>query len=252
MPNKYPSTFVENYPRKLAFLIDCWVGLRGFALNSQTIDSFPANSDIFLFYPNNQPGMIRRLKRIESNNHGVFMFPTSEYGSAHNLSFILGQIQEKYDDFIIVARYHSAYEDLCQQMIDNNEQLRNHIQLRSFRRFNEFEQFVKEMGRLQNEDETKKSHGNQKVNLNISRKHLFHACPFESRQDSSYLYRFGELLHHLDTEHTDLHYEYCTECQQFLANPDEQNAELYEQHVNDKHLKANDYRLVIRPNEIKN
>lgn len=253
MPNKYPSEFIEKYPRKLAFLIDCCIGLRGFALNSQTIDSFPSNSDIFLFYPNNEPGMIRRLKRIELKHNGVFMFPTSEYGSAHNLSFVLGQIQSNYNDFIIVANYHSAYVDLCEQMIQNHEQLRNHIQIRSFGRFNEFEKFIKEMARLQNEDETKKLKENHKATLNFSRKHLFHACPFESRQDSSYLYRFGELLQHLDAEHSSLHYEYCAECQQFLADrTSQENAEAFEQHVNDKHLKTNDYRLVIRSKEAKN
>jgi hypothetical protein len=244
--SEYPSTFIQKYPRKIAFLIDCVNGLNSFALSSQIIGNFPSNSDIFLFYPKNETGMNRRLKRVESSNHGVFFFPTSEYGIVYNLSFILGQIGDKYDDYILIVSYHPAYEDLCQQLLNNRSQLRNHIQVRSFERFNEFEQFLKEMTRLQNENENKKTKENQKVAINYSKKHLFHACPFESPQDSSNLYRFGELLHHLDTEHLNVYYEYCTECQQSLENHDLQEQDAFEEHIKEKHWENNGFHLTIR------
>jgi hypothetical protein len=246
MANKYPSTLIEKYPSKIAFLIDCVNGLNSFAFSSNIIDSFPSNSDIFLFYPHNESGMNRRLKRIESSNHGVFFFPTSEDGTVFNLSFILGQINDKYNQFVLIAAYHPAYEDLCEQLITNNSQLRNHIQLRSFERFNEFEQFLKEMSRLQNENENKKMKENQKITMNYSKKHLFHSCPFESRQESSNLYRFGEYLHHLDTEHINLYYEYCTECQQILENHNLTEQDAFEEHLRDKHWNSNGFHLTIR------
>lgn len=246
MTNNYPSTFIEKYPRKMAFLIDCVQGINSFALSSSTIENFPSNSDIFLFYPNNEPGMIRRLKRIESSNHGVFFFPTSEDGIVFNLSFILGQINDKYNDFVILTAYHPAYEDLCEQLIKRNNQLRNHIQVRSFERSNEFEQFLKEMTRLQNEGEHKKSKENQKIMMNYSKKHLFHSCPFESRHDSSIVYRFGEFLSHLDHEHVNLYYEYCTECQQILENHNLQEQDAFEEHLRDQHWETNGFHLTIR------
>lgn len=247
MTSKYPSTYIEKYPRKLAFLIDCVNGINSFALSSQIIDNFPTNSDIFLFYPNNEPGMNRRFKRIESHNRGVFFYPTSEFGIGFHLSFILGQINDKYDDFIFLVEHHPAYEDLCHELINNNSKLKNHIQVRSFERFNEFEQFIKEMTRLQNENETKKLKDNQKVSLNYSRKHLFHACPYESRQESSNLYRFGEFLHHLDSEHTNVQYDYCTECQQILEKHNYEEQETFEEHLKDKHWQSNGFHLNIRP-----
>lgn len=230
----------------MAFLIDCANGVNGFALNSQIIDQFPANSDIFLFYSNDEPGMIRRLKRIESSNHGVFFFPTSDDGIALNLSFKLGQINENYDDFVIISGYHPAFNDLCQQMIEKNNQLRNHIQVRAFERFDEFVQFLKELNRLENDNETKKSKENQRMTINYSRKHLFHACPFESFQDSSIIYRFGELLAHLDHEHVNVQYDYCTECKQTLENHDLQEQNTFEEHIKDKHWASYGIQLNIR------
>lgn len=230
----------------MAFLIDCVNGLSGSALTSQIIDHFPANSDIFLFYSNDEPGMIRRLKRIESSNHGVFLFPTSEFGILFNLSFILGQINKIYDDFVLISNYHPAFNDLCQQLISNNEQLRNHIQVRSFERFIEFEQFLKELTRLEQENQTKKNKDNGRSTVNFSKKHLFHACPFESFDDSSIVYRFGELLAHLDHEHVNVHYEYCTDCQQALENHNLQEQDAFEEHVRDKHWIMNGIQLNIR------
>jgi hypothetical protein len=248
MTNKYPSTYIENYPRKIAFLIDCVNGLNSFTLFSRFIDNFPSNSDIFLFYHNDQPGMNRRLRRIESTSHGVFFFPTSEHGISFNLSFILGQINDKYNDFILIVDYHPAYEDLCQQLIRNNSQLRNHIQVRSFERTNEFEQFLRELTRLQNDNEDKKTKQNQQVTMNYSKKHLFHSCPFETNEESSNVYRFGEFLHHLDTEHGDVDYEYCKECQRILENHNLSEQEAFEEHLRDKHWESNGFHLTIRHN----
>ena len=246
MSDDYASTFIENYRTKMAFLIDCANGLNGFALTSQTIEHFPANSDIFLFYPNDEPGMIRRLKRIESSNHGVFFLPTSNDGIVFNLSFKLGQINEKYDDFVIIAGYHPGFGDLCQHMIEKKEELRNHIQVRSFERFDEFVQFLKELNRLENENEPKKNKENHRMAINYSKKHLFHACPFESFQDSSIIYRFGELLTHLDHEHGNVQYDYCTECQQTLENHDLQEQNIFEEHIRDQHWASNGIHLNIR------
>ena len=246
MSNQYPSTYIQKYPTKIAFLIDCINGLNSFSLFPSFIDNFPINSDIFLFYPNNEPGMIRRLRRIETSNHGVFFYPTSELGISFNLSFILGQIQDKYNDFILIVEQHPAYEDLCQQLINNNSQLRNHIQVRSFERTNEFEQFLKEMTHLQNDNEEKKIKKNHKIVINYTKKHLFHPCPFETKQDSSNLYRFGEFLHHLDTEHSDVHYEYCTECQQIVQNHNFTEQEAFEEHIRDKHWETNGFHLTLQ------
>jgi hypothetical protein len=245
MSEKYPSTFIQKYPTKTAFLIDCANGLSSFTFVPRFIDNFPPNSDIFLFYHNNEPGMNRRFKRFESDNHGVFFFPTTEHGVHFNLSFILGQIQDKYQDFILITDYHAAYGDLCEQLITNNSQLKNHIQVRLFGRMNEFEQFLKEMTRLQNDDE-KKNNENQRIVLNYSRKHLFHACPFETRQESSNLYRFGELLQHLDNEHTNMHYDYCKECQQIIESGNLKEFDVLEEHLQDKHWNANGFQLSIR------
>ncbi|CAF0997528.1 unnamed protein product [Rotaria sp. Silwood1] len=247
MTNKYPSTLIEKYPTKIAFLIDCVNGLNSFALYPRFMDNFPSNSDVFLFYPNNEPGMIRRLKRIEASNHGVFFFPTSELGIDFNISFLLGQINHIYNDFILIVEHHPAYEDVCQQLINNNDQLRDHIQVRSFERINEFEQFLKEMTRLQNENGNKKTNENHKVVMNYSKKHLFHACPFETRLESSILYRFGEFLHHLDTEHTNVYYEYCIECQQTLEKHNLEEQLAFEEHIRDKHWASNGFHVTIRP-----
>ena len=247
MTDRYPSIFVQKYSTKTAFLIDCANGLHRYAWNGNFIDNFPPNSDIFLFYPNNEPGMVRRVKRIELNNHGVFFFPTSENGIIFNISFILGQIYNKYNDFILIVDLHPGYEDLCQQLINNNSKLRDHIQVRSFERINEFEQFLHEMFRLQNENENIKVNENHQVTLNYNRKHLFNSCPFETRLESSNLYRFGELLYHLDTQHRNVYYEYCVECQQTLENHNLTERNTFEEHVAEKHWNNDGFHLTIRP-----
>ncbi|CAF2076583.1 unnamed protein product [Rotaria magnacalcarata] len=246
MTDQYPSAFIQEYPTKIAFLIDCANGLNSVGLTSRFMDDFPLNSDVFLFYPNNEAGMNHRLRRIEANNHGVFFFPTSEYGIAVNISFLLGQINNVYNDFILIVEHHPAYEDICQALVQCNDELRNHIQVRSFERVNEFEQFLKEMTRLQNENEHKKLKENHKVVVNYSKKHLFHCCPFETRLDSSILYRFGEFLHHLDTEHTNVYYEYCAECQQIVENHNLDELVAFEEHIKDQHWENSGFHLTIR------
>jgi hypothetical protein len=247
MSSQYPSPFIQQYPTKLAFLIDCVNGLNSSALSSRFIDNFPPNSDIFLFSPDTEPGMARRLKRIESGNHGVFFFSTSEYGIGCSISFLLGQISDKYNAFILITRSHPAFEDLCRQLITQNAQLRNHVQVRAFERINEFEQFLREMTRLHNDDESKNKKENQRASINYSRKHLFHACPLESKQESTILYRFGELLQHLDNEHSNLHYDYCAECQELIENSNTNDLASFEDHLRDKHWQANGFHINIRP-----
>ncbi|CAF1440159.1 unnamed protein product [Rotaria sordida] len=75
----------EKYPSKFIF------------------DKFPSKSDIFLLYDNNnQSKLYRHLKQLKSNNHGIYLIPTSENAIAINLLFILDQINDKYNDFILV------------------------------------------------------------------------------------------------------------------------------------------------------
>lgn len=246
MTNQYPSTFIEQYPIKLAVLIDCAYGLNSFALTPQFMENFPANSDVFLFYPSSEPGMNRRLERIEIHNHGVFFFPTSDDGIDVNIAYLLGQINHVYNAFIIIVDQCSIYEDICQHLVDSNEELRDHIQVRSFQRVHEFEQFLKEVKRIQNENEHKKVKEDHKITLHYSKKHLFHACPLETKLDSTILYRFGELLHHLDTEHHGVQYKYCDECQQIIDNHEDNQQGQFEEHLRDQHWNRDGFHLTIR------
>ncbi|CAF4137468.1 unnamed protein product [Rotaria sordida] len=165
MNEKYPSKFIFN--------------------------KFSSKNDIFLLYDNNnQSKLYRHLKRLKSNNHGIYLIPTSENAIAINLSFILDQINDKYNDFILVFDYNPIYEDICKQLIETNIQLKNHIQFRCFDHLNEFTQFYNEMTNLQNESKKKKIKQNLLL-LIIQKKKLFHSCPFETKQQSSYSYRFG-------------------------------------------------------------
>jgi hypothetical protein len=248
MNENYPSKFIEKYPRKFAFLIDCLNGIKMRNLFPRFLDNFPPNSDIFFFHEYNEPGMTRRLKRFASTTHGVYFCPTSETSLGFNLSFLLGQISEKYQDFILVSEYNSAYEDLCEQLVKTNVQLENHVQFRCFDGLNEFTQFLHEITRLENED--KPANETESIILNYSQENLFHSCPFETKQQSSYLYRFGQLLHHLDTEHSNIHYEYCSECKQIIDDKNTLASDTFEKHVQDKHWgRNNGFQLAIWPSE---
>ena len=247
MAATYPSTFLQQYPNKIAFLIDCTTGLNPFALSGQFLDHFPPNSDVFFFYYKDDSRIYRRLKRIVSNKHGVYLFPTSANGITVNLSFVLGQIQEKYTDFILISAQLAAYADLCQHLIANNARLEHHIQIRSFGRLHEFEQFLQEMTRVQDESEEEpvNEHGNRVVHY--SKEQLFNPCPYESREQSSNLYRFGELLHHLDTEHEELKYHYCNECQALISEQNVEQVDLLSKHIEEQHWNNDSgFELLIR------
>ena len=181
---------------------------------------------------------------LEANQHGKYFFPTAQNGVSINLSFILGQIHDKYTDFILIAAQHAAYGDLCRQLIMNNARLEHHIQLRSFERLYEFEQFLQEMSQGPNKAQVNQSGTHV---LHYSKEHLFHPCPFESREQSSSIYRFGELLYHLDTEHGNVKYEYCTECQTMIDERNLEQANLLAKHIEEHHWKDdNGFQLSIR------
>ncbi|CAF4456865.1 unnamed protein product [Rotaria sp. Silwood2] len=237
MNEKYPSRFIEKYTRKIACLIDCVDGINIRSLFPRFFDNFPSNSDIFIFYHNNQSRINRHLKRLTSNNHGIYFIPTSEDTIAINFSFKLGQINNKYNDFILISHYNRIYEDICQRLIETNIQLKNHIQFRCFDHLNEFIQFLNELTNLKNEN--KEENQIEFIIIHYSKEKLFHSCPFETEQQSSYLYRFGQLLHHLDTEHSHIHYEYCTECEKMIENSNSLDKNIFEKHLQNEHWKQN-------------
>ena len=246
MPDQYPSTYLQNYPRKIAFLIDCVYGLNSTDLSSRLIEQFPVNSDLFLFYYQNEPGMNRRLKRLATNNHGVFFFPTSADGIALNISFILGQMGEKYEDLVVLTSHHPAYEDLCKKLIADHPSLTNHIQFRTFENVSAFEQFLAESTRLHSRTEKRDPTVDTHV-VHYGPNNLFHSCPCETVEQSSIVYRFGELLHHLDTEHENITYDYCSQCQQMVQEHNDDQRHHFEEHIQEHHWNdQSGFQLTIR------
>jgi len=74
----------------------------------------------------------------------------------------------------------------------------------------------------------------------------------DSPQESSRLYRFAELVDHLDEEHLEIHYEYCPTCEKMVREDDwsEERSQQYDEHVQEKHLKNKaGFCLSIRPRE---
>ena len=228
MSHTYPSTYLQGRSQKIAFLIDCVDGLSVSTLTPALIDQFPSNSDIFLFYHRNERGIYRRLERLENDSHGVFYFPTEFGGIGTNISFTLGLIAEKYENFVIVTQLQPGFEDLCAQLVEAHPNLKNHVQQRSFGRFDEFEQFLDAFARLHSE--TAKT-----AVLHYNKNALFHSCPLETAAESSIVYRFAELLHHLDSEHEHLSYDYCRQCQQLLNERNYGEAYLFEEHIQNDH-----------------
>ncbi|CAF1209077.1 unnamed protein product [Rotaria sp. Silwood1] len=236
----------KKYSRKIACLIDCIDGIDISTLFPGFCDNFPLNCDIFIFYHTNQSKLNRYLKQLTSNNHDIYLIPISEDSIAINFSFKLGQINDKYNDFILVSNYNPIYEDICKRLLETNIQLKNHIQFRCFNHLNEFIQFLNEFTNLQNEN--KEENQTKPIIINYSKEKLFHSCPFETKQQSSYLYRFGQLLHHLDTEHSNVHYEYCTECEVMIENSNSLDKNIFEKHLKNEHWKENKgFQLFIWP-----
>ena len=233
MSHTYSSTYLQGRSQKIAFLIDCVDGLSVSTLTPELIGRFPSDSDIFLFYYREEPGINRRLKRLENNLHGVFFFPTEFNGIATNISFILGLIADKYENFVIVTQPQAGFHDLCSQLIEAYPKLRNHLQQRSFGRFNEFEQFLDEFTRLHSEQSN--SATAKTAVLHYNKNALFHSCPLETAEESSIVYRFAELLHHLDSEHEQLTYDYCRQCQQMVNEQNFADALLFEDHIQNDH-----------------
>ncbi|UJR22491.1 hypothetical protein I4U23_025544 [Adineta vaga] len=53
---------------------------------------------------------------------------------------------------------------------------------------------------------------NESIRIDYNQNQFFHSCPFETKQQSTYLYRFDQLLYYLNTKHSTIHYDYCIEC----------------------------------------
>lgn len=233
MPHSHSPASLKKRSKKIAFLIDCVDGIDGASITSSLIEQFPSYSDIFLFYHRNEPEMLRRLKYLKRHLHGVFCLPTTLDGIMMNISFSLGHLADQYENFIVLTATHSAFEDICAQLIHEHPKLTNHIQFRSFERIHEFEQFLEELTRLHSEksiDTTAETHV-----VHYDRNSLFHSCPFETVEQSSIVYRFAELLHHLETEHEDVTFEYCRECQQMVNEKNQNTVYRFEKHIQDEH-----------------
>jgi len=158
--NNYPSTTVRNYPNKIAFLIDCDGGLgkafyprRPTVIEPKLIKNFPPNSDIFLFFNSNDPNIVERMEELKYPN--VHKFPNiianSRNGADMNLSFILGAINNKYDNYIIIVRHDKAYEEIKERLKYTHPHLKNHIELRRFNDPEELTQYVREFNKSQEE-----------------------------------------------------------------------------------------------------
>lgn len=160
--NDYPSLIVQNSPMKRAFLIDCDGGLgsafhsKGQAgITSKLIQDFPSDSDIFLFFNSNDPNIVERMKNLKSQYSHVHIFPNiiknSPNGADMNLSFVLGTINNKYDNYIIIAGHDRAYEEIKQRLENTNPRLKNHVELRRFNNRKELIQYVRELVNIQEE-----------------------------------------------------------------------------------------------------
>ncbi len=160
--NDYPSPTVRNFPMKRAFLIDCDGGL-GSAFHSRSqnditsilIEKFPPDSDIFLFLNNNDANIVKRMKELKSYYFHVQIYTniteSSKYGVDMNLSFVLGAINGRYDNYIIIARHDRAYEEIKQRLESTNPHLKNHVELRQFAGPEELTQYIRQLVRTQDE-----------------------------------------------------------------------------------------------------
>jgi predicted Rdx family selenoprotein len=63
----------------------------------------------------------------------------------------------------------------------------------------------------------------------------------ESWQQSSRLYRFSELLDHLNNKHPEIHYQYCSICEEMIREDDwsEDQSQLFDKHFQEEHLNNN-------------
>jgi hypothetical protein len=162
----YPSTAVQQYPTKIAFLIDCDGGLstafnpqRPATIKPDLIKEFPSNSDIFLFFNSNDSSIVNRMEKLASDNPNVHTFPTisknSRNGADINLSFMLGAISDKYDDYIIIVGRDRTYEEIKKRLEMTQPRLKNHVEIRRFNSPNELAQYARELKKFENEDQAK-------------------------------------------------------------------------------------------------
>jgi len=72
----------------------------------------------------------------------------------------------------------------------------------------------------------------------------------ESWRQSSRLYRFAELVDHLDHEHPKTRYQYCSTCQEMVQEDDwsQNRCQLFDEHFQNEHLNNQaGFSLDIRP-----
>jgi len=160
--NDYPSPTVQDSPTKFAFLIDCDGGLgsafhskRRTFIPSNLIERFPSKSDIFLFFNSNDSDIVEGMKELKSKYSRVHIFPNiirkARNGADMNLSFVLGAINNKYENYIIIARHDGAYEEIKQRLENTNPSLKNHVELRRFKGRKELTQYVQELINIEEE-----------------------------------------------------------------------------------------------------
>ncbi len=160
--NDYPSPTVRDSPTKFAFLIDCDGGLgsafhskRRTFIPSNLIERFPSNSDIFLFFNSNDSNIVERMKELKSKYSHVHIFPNlienSRNGADMNLSFVLGAINNKYNNYVIIIRYDRAFKEIKQRLESTNTRLKNHVELRQFEGPTELIQYVQELVNIEEE-----------------------------------------------------------------------------------------------------
>jgi hypothetical protein len=164
----YPSTAIQQYQTKIAFLIDCDGGLsavfdpkRPTIITPDLIKDFPPNSDIFLFFNSRNPQVVERMQKLGVDNPNIYTFPNiiknARNGSDMNLTFTLGAINNKYDNYVIIVGRDRAYEEVKERLVQTHPHLKNHVEVRRFNSPKELGHYVREMNKIQNDNQTKPS-----------------------------------------------------------------------------------------------
>lgn len=95
------------------------------------------------------------MEDLKSKDSRVHIFPNiimnSPNGADMNLSFVLGAINNKYNDYIIIARHDQAYDEIKQRLENTNLRLKGHVDLHRFENPKELTQYVRELNSNKNE-----------------------------------------------------------------------------------------------------
>ncbi|UJR22496.1 hypothetical protein I4U23_025549 [Adineta vaga] len=251
--DKYPSAAVRQHQTKIAFLIDCDAGL-GTAFHSKKpklikpdlTKDFPPNSDIFLFFNRHDDHMVKRLEDLKDHNPNVHVFPTLTYNSRNgadmNLSFMLGLISDKYDSYVLVTRGDRAYEEVKQRLEYAYPQLKGHVDLQLFNSPKEMAEYIRKVYERQPEltNVTKlKVNDNQPKDVKFTLDNIFEPCPDKSCRQSTCLYRCRNLLIHLNDNHPNIRYQYCSKCEEMIGKNNPNENRLYAEHVQKEHVENN-------------